>query len=136
LSNSSSEELQSVFARLLRAELSTCHVVRSATETQNVGRCYEAAVRLLGPAEAFYLSTSGAARALGKSDTIGPVKVGRDADLMLGDLIRIHPLNEDALFELPADDVVALRIYRDRPAATEASCAQGSCVFEQGPHHD
>jgi guanine deaminase len=110
-------------------ELNMWQVMRSAIEMQKARRCYDPAARLLRPAEAFYLATQGGACALGKSNSIGTLEIGKDADLTLVDLARIHPLNNGAALELSADDVAALCIYRGGPAATAATYVRGRCVF-------
>jgi guanine deaminase len=106
-------------------------IMRAAIEMQKARRYYESAARLLSPAEALYLATGGGARALGKSNSIGTLEIGKDADLTLVDLARIHPRNDDSALELSANDVVALCIYRGGPGATAATFVRGHCVFDR-----
>jgi cytosine/adenosine deaminase-related metal-dependent hydrolase len=83
------------------------------------------------PSEAFYLATSGGARALGKSGMIGSLDVGKAADILLVDLVSLLPYgkNGPGLDELSTEDILALCIYRGGPHATVESYVRGSCVY-------
>jgi guanine deaminase len=87
------------------------------------------------PSEAFYLATSGGARALGKSATIGSLDAGKEADLLLVDLATLLPYgNEGAQFnDLSTEDILALCIYRGNPQATLETYVRGRCVY-RAPH--
>ncbi|PZR79148.1 MAG: guanine deaminase [Chthoniobacterales bacterium] len=115
-------------------ELNIWQVMRAAIEVQKARACYERGERGLRPAEAFYLGTHGGARALGKSNTIGTLEVGRDADVTVVDLARVRPYHEHATGELSAEDVIALCIYRARPESTVATYVRGRCIYERNSH--
>jgi guanine deaminase len=112
-------------------ELNMWQVMRSAIEMQKARRCYEADVRLLRPAEAFYLATQEGANLLGKSNIIGTLEVGKDADLALIDLARISPYDHYVTTKLSAEDVVALCIYRGGRMSTAATYVRGRCVYQR-----
>ena len=83
------------------------------------------------PSEAFYLATSGGARALGKSDTIGSLGIGKEADLLVVDLAALLPYGKDGgnLDDLSTEDILALCIYRGGPHATLETYVRGNCVY-------
>ncbi len=112
-------------------ELNMWQVMRAAIEVQKARACYEPAARVLRPAEAFYLATLGGAHALGKSNIIGTLEVGKDADLTLVDLSRVRPYHQYAMGEISAEDVVALCIYRGGPESTAAIYVRGRCVYRR-----
>jgi guanine deaminase len=113
-------------------ELNMWQVMRSAIEMQQARRCCEADVRPLRPAEAFYLATQGGANLLGKSNIIGTLEVGKDADLALVDLARIIPYHHNVMTtRLSAEDVVALCIYRGGRMSTAATYVRGRCVYQR-----
>jgi len=112
-------------------ELNMWHVMRAAIEVQKARSAYEPNLRPLRPGEAFYLATLGGARALGKSNIIGSLDSGKEADLIVVDLAALLPYpNEDALAELTPEDVVALCIYRGGPQANLETYVRGKCIYQ------
>src|SRR5882724_7576824 len=111
-------------------ELNMWQVMRAAIEVQKARTAYEPNLRPLRPGEAFYLATLGGARALGKSNIIGSLDSGKEADLIVVDLGALLPYpNEDALAELTPEDVVALCIYRSGPQANLETYVRGKCIY-------
>jgi len=81
-------------------------------------------------------ATSGGARALGKSATIGTLDPGKEADLVVIDLPALLPFgknNGDGPGDLSPEDVLALCIYRGNPQATLETFVRGNCVY-RAPH--
>lgn len=115
-------------------ELNMWRVMRAAIDVQKARSAYEPNLRPLRSAEAFYLATTGGARALGKAKTIGTLDVGKEADLVIVDLTALvpYPNDREALHELSVQDVVALCIYRGGPQATLATYVRGKCVYQTG----
>jgi guanine deaminase len=113
-------------------ELNMWRVMRAAIDVQNARSAYEPNLRPLRPGEAFYLATAGGARALGKTKFIGTLDAGKEADLIIVDLVGLLPYpNElDALQDLSVQDVAALCIYRAGPHATLATYVRGNCVYQ------
>jgi cytosine/adenosine deaminase-related metal-dependent hydrolase len=72
-------------------ELNMWQVMRSALAVQKARHMAEPNLPGMRPSEAFYLATSGGARALGKSTTIGTLDVGKEADLLVVDLPALLP---------------------------------------------
>jgi cytosine/adenosine deaminase-related metal-dependent hydrolase len=85
----------------------------------------------LRPSEAFYLATSGGARALGKAATIGTLDVGKEADLLVVDLPALLPYGKTGpgLDDLTTEDILALCIYRGGPHATLETYVRGKRVY-------
>ena len=107
-------------------------VMRAAIDVQKARSAYEPNLRPLRPGEAFYLATSGGARALGKANLIGTLDAGKEADLVIVDLTALlpYPDERDILGDLSVQDVVALCIYRAGPHATLGTYVRGKCVYE------
>jgi guanine deaminase len=114
-------------------ELNMWQVMRAAVEVQKARRFYEPNVPALRPAEAFHLATAGGARALGKSDAIGSLEVGKEADLLVVDLASLLPYGTDRVHfsDLTKEDVLALAIYRGGPHATAETYVRGRCVYRR-----
>jgi guanine deaminase len=112
-------------------ELNMWQVMRSAIDVQKARSAYEPNLRSLRPAEAFYLGTQGGARALGKSNMIGTLDAGKEADLLLVDINALLPYSKEhpPAEELSTEDVVALCIYRGGPHATVESYVRGKSVY-------
>ncbi|HEX8076866.1 MAG TPA: guanine deaminase [Chthoniobacterales bacterium] len=112
-------------------ELNMWQVMRSALEVQKARYMAEPNLSQMRPAEAFYLATSGGARALGKSATIGSLDVGKEADLLVVDLTALLPYGKTgARFDhLSTEDILALCIYRGNPGATLETYVRGNCVY-------
>jgi guanine deaminase len=112
-------------------ELNMWQVMRSALAVQKARYMAEPHLPRMKPSEAFYLATSGGARALGKSGTIGSLDVGKEADLLLVDLVSLLPYGKSGppLDDLSTEDILALCIYRGGPHATVESYVRGSCVY-------
>lgn len=107
-------------------ELNLWQVMRSAIETQKVRRLQDHTIPELTPAEALSLATLSAAEALGKSEQIGTLDSGKEADLLLVDLHKVLPLG--GRFSTPLDGGEALAtalIYRGGPQATVATFTRG-----------
>lgn len=116
-------------------ELNMWQVMRSALAVQKARNMTEPHLPRMRPTEAFYLATSGGARALGKSAVIGSLDIGKEADLLVVDLAALLPYgkNGGALDDLSTEDVLALCIYRGNPAATLETYVRGRCVY-RAPH--
>ena len=112
-------------------ELSMWSVMRGALDVQKARHIAEPHLPRLRPSEAFYLATSGGARALGKSATIGSLDVGKEADLLLMDLAALLPYGKKGprLDDLTTEDILALCIYRGGPQATRETYVRGRCVY-------
>jgi guanine deaminase len=111
-------------------ELNMWQVMRGAIDVQKARSTYEANLRPLRPAEAFYLGTQGGARALGKNNVIGTLDVGKEADLLLVNLQALLPYSQEhPAEELSAEDAVALCIYRGGPHATVETYVRGKSVY-------
>ena len=112
-------------------ELNMWQVMRSALEVQKTRNMTEPHLPRMRPSEAFYLATSGGARALGKSASIGSLDVGKEADLLVVDLPTLMPYGKtDArLDDLSTEDILALCIYRGGPHATLETYVRGNCVY-------
>ena len=76
-------------------ELNMWQVMRGALDVQKARNIAEPNLPRLRPSEAFYLATSGGARALGKTATIGTLDVGKEADLIVVDLAGAFPLRKN-----------------------------------------
>jgi guanine deaminase len=112
-------------------ELNMWQVMRAAIEVQKARSSYEPNLRPLRPSEAFYLATTGGARALGKAKIIGTLDIGKEADLTIVDLSSLLPYpNPNALAELTPEDVVALCIYRGGPHANLETYVRGRSIYQ------
>src|ERR1044072_2912774 len=91
-------------------ELNMWQVMRAAIDVQKARGAYEPNLRALRPSEAFYLATQGGANALGKSEQIGTLEAGKEADFIVVDLSALLPYskNAGAARDLSADDALAL----------------------------
>ncbi len=114
-------------------ELNMWQVMRAAIETQKARNCYEPTVPTLRPADALHLATAGGARALGKTETIGTLDVGKEADLLVVDLGSLIPYERDRLgvTQLSAEDILALCVYRGGPHGTRETYVRGRCVYSR-----
>ena len=112
-------------------ELNMWQVMRAALDVQKVRSMSEPALQRLRPSEAFYLATSGGARALGKSAVIGSLDAGKEADLTVVDLTAVLPYGKQGrrFDDLSTEDIVALCIYRAGPHANLATYVRGKCVY-------
>jgi cytosine/adenosine deaminase-related metal-dependent hydrolase len=116
-------------------ELNMWQVMRSALAVQKARHMAEPNLPGMRPSEAFYLATSGGARALGKSAAIGSLDAGKEADLLLVDLAALLPYGKEGaqLDDLSPEDILALCIYRGNPQATLETYVRGRCVY-RAPH--
>jgi cytosine/adenosine deaminase-related metal-dependent hydrolase len=73
---------------------------------------------------ALQLATIGGARALGLGETIGSVEVGKQADLIL--------INLDKLHSAPAPDVVSAIVYSAQTSDVETVLIAGQIVVRDG----
>jgi guanine deaminase len=112
-------------------ELNMWQVMRAAIDVQKARTAYEPNLRPLRASEAFYLATTGGARALGKANLIGTLDPGKEADLTIVDLAAVAPYSRerDLLHELSAQDVVSLCIYRGGPHANLETYVRGRSVY-------
>ncbi len=112
-------------------ELTMWQVMRSALAVQKARYMSEPNLPRMRPSEAFYLATSGGARALGKSALIGTLDVGKEADLLVVDLPALLPYgkNGERFDGLSTEDILALCIYRGKPEATLETYVRGKCVY-------
>jgi guanine deaminase len=113
-------------------ELNMWQVMRAAIDVQKARATYEPNLRPLRPSEAFYLATHGGTRALGKAAIIGTLDVGKEADLLVVNLIPLLPYrkNGETLRDLSTEDVLALCIYRGGPHANLEAYVRGKCVYQ------
>ena len=114
-------------------ELNMWQVMRAAIEVQKARTAYEPNLRSLRPVESLYLGTMGGARTLGKSEKIGSLDVGKEADLLVFDLHSAmpYPPEHGGVEELSPEDVVALCIYRGGPHATLETYVRGKRVYRR-----
>jgi guanine deaminase len=119
-------------------ELNMWQVMRSALAVQKARNMTEPHLSRMRPSEAFYLATSGGARALGKSARIGTFDVGKEADLLVVDLPALLPYgkNGPGLDDLSPEDILALCIYRGGPHATLETYVRGKCVYRAPGYGD
>jgi guanine deaminase len=111
-------------------ELNMWQVMRAAIEVQKARTAYEPNLRPLRPSEAFYLATTGGARALGKANIIGTLDPGKEADLTIVDLAALLPYpNHNGLAKLAPEDVIALCIYRAGPQANLETYVRGRSIY-------
>ena len=113
-------------------ELNMWRVMRAAIDVQKARSAYEPNLRPLRASEAFYLATTGGARALNKSNSIGTLSAGKEADLVIVDLVSLlpYPNESNTLGNLSVQDVIALCVYRAAPHATLATYVRGKCVYQ------
>ncbi len=116
-------------------ELNMWQVMRGAIDVQKARSMSEQNLPRLRPSEAFHLATSGGARALGKSATIGSLDAGKEADLIVVDLAALLPYGKQGrrFDDLNAEDILALCIYRGGPHANLETYVRGKCVY-RAPH--
>ncbi|CAN5696294.1 guanine deaminase [soil metagenome] len=112
-------------------ELNMWQVMRAAVEVQRARVFHEPAVPPLKLAEAFYLATTGGARALGKAAAIGTLEPGKEADVTVIDLAALHPYGGDRMASLSKEDVLALCVYRGGPHATVETFVRGRSVYRR-----
>lgn len=111
-------------------ELNLWQVMRSAIESQKLRAMFEPDVEIPTSGEILYLATQGAAEILGKGGIIGTFDVGKEADITIMDLGSLIPYRQSkALYDLNADDVLNLCIYRGGPAAVLETFVRGQSVF-------
>ena len=112
-------------------ELNMWQVMRAAIDVQKARGAYEPNLRPLRPSEAFYFATQGGARALGKSEIIGTLDAGKEADLTIVDLQALvpYPKSGGAVQALSAEDALALCIYRGGPQAILETYVRGKSVY-------
>jgi guanine deaminase len=112
-------------------ELNMWQVMRGALDVQKARNIAEPHLPRLRPSEAFYFATTGGARALGKSATIGSLDAGKEADLLVVDLPALLPYGKTGpgLDDLTTEDILALCIYRGGPHATRETYVRGKCVY-------
>ena len=112
-------------------ELNMWQVMRAAIDVQKARTAYEPNLRPLRASEAFYLATTGGARALGKANFIGTLDPGKEADLTIVDLAAVAPYSceRDLLRELSVQDVVSLCIYPGGPHANLETYVRGQSIY-------
>ena len=114
-------------------ELNMWQVMRAAIDVQKSRASYEANLRPLRPAEAFYLATMGGARALQKATEIGTLDPGKEADLVLIDVGATMPYADVQTSNdgLSPEDIIAMCIYRGGPQATVEAFVRGKSVYQR-----
>lgn len=110
-------------------ELNMWQVMRSAIESQKARSFFKADVHVPSPGAALYLSTQGAADALGKKSVIGSFEVGKEADCVVVDYHVLLPYRRLANPPLSAEDIVSLCVYRGNQAAVLETFVRGRSVF-------
>jgi guanine deaminase len=112
-------------------ELDLWRVMRTTVEVQRARSffCEETSPPL--PVDAFYMATRGAAEALRMAETIGTLDVGMEADLTVVDCSSLVPFRKGtkALFDLSAEDIISLCVYRGGPHATIETFVRGRSVY-------
>ncbi len=113
-------------------ELNMWRVMRGVVESHKARSFYVEGTNPPGPVEALYLATAGAARALGKEQTIGRIEVGWEADLVVMDIPELCPYPEDTslINDLTPEDVVSLAVYRGSPAAVISTYVRGRLIHQ------
>lgn len=108
-------------------ELDPFQVMRSAVETQKARRFHDPEIPELTPAHAFHLATAGAAAALGKTDLIGRLDPGLDADIVELDLAALLPHHArcNDLSTLDAEAILSLLVHRGGPHAIRRTLVRG-----------
>ena len=115
-------------------ELNMWQVMRAAVDVQRARTFYDSAVPPLRVADAFHLATAGGAQALGKSNVIGTLDPGKEADVAVIDLAALSPYGEhERLSGLSKEDVLALCVYRGGPHATVETFVRGRSVYQRAP---
>jgi guanine deaminase len=119
-------------------ELNMWQVMRGALAVQKARYMAEPNLPRMRPSEAFYLATTGGARALGKSAVVGTLDVGKEADLLVVDLPALLPYgkNGERFDDLSTEDILALCIYRGKPEATLETYVGGKCVYRASGSSD
>jgi guanine deaminase len=111
-------------------ELNLWQVMRTVIEAQKARSFYEKDVLVPTIADALYHATQGGATALGLSDKIGTLEVGKEADLTVMDFHSLMPYPKQAkAADLSADDILSLCIYRGGPAAVVETFVRGESVY-------
>lgn len=112
-------------------ELNMWQVMRAAIDVQKARAFHNVSVPPLRLAEALHLATAGGARALDKSERIGTLDVGKEADFVVVDLGALLPYGAErqGAHALSKEDVLALCIYRGGPEATRETYVRGRCVY-------
>lgn len=114
-------------------ELNMWQVMRAAINVQRARTFADPTVPPLRVSEAFYLATTGGARALSKAGAIGTLEVGKEADVTVMDMSAVRPYGDSGrrVNEMPKEDVLALCVYRGGPHAVAATYVRGQKVYER-----
>ncbi len=113
-------------------ELNLWQVMRSAIEAQKARSFYEKNVRVPSCADALFLTTQGAANAMGKGAQLGSFEIGKEADVTLLDIDALLPAGQKTKaqrHDLSVEDLLALCIYRGGPHATVETFVRGRSVY-------
>lgn len=113
-------------------ELSLWQVMRSALESQ-IARSFTEKSPIPSPAEIFYQTTLGAAKALQMDSRIGSLEPGKDADLVVVDLAEIIPSTGGPLVDEDTDPdaLLSLLIHRGRPDAILSTRVRGREIYSR-----
>ena len=112
-------------------ELNMWQVMRAAVDVQRARTFQDSTVPPLRIPDAFHLATAGGARALGKSDAIGTLDPGKEADITLVDINALLPYGDaqDRVAGLSKEDILALCVYRGGPHTTAETFVRGKSVY-------
>ncbi len=111
-------------------ELNLWQVMRSSIEGQKARSFFEEGTRVPTEADLFHLATQGGADALGKSDLIGSIEIGKEADLVVVDLCQALPYGRkgNPHSDLSAEEIVTLLVYRGNSSAVAETFVRGRSV--------
>ncbi len=112
-------------------ELNLWQVMRSSVEGQKARSFFVEDTRVPSEAEVFHLATLGGAEALGKSDLVGSIEIGKDADLAVLDLCQALPYGRQGNphADLTAEEIVTLLVYRGNSSTVAETFVRGRSVY-------
>jgi guanine deaminase len=113
-------------------ELNLWQVMRSSIEGQKARSFFVEGTRVPTEAELFHLATQGGADALGKSELVGSIEIGKDADLVVIDLCQALPYGRrgNPHADLTAEEIITLLIYRGSSSTVAETLVRGRSVYQ------